>query len=120
RRFVSDGECHRRLQQQEPSCPRRRATRHHLHLGSDDLRPAPPSSPRADRSHPEFEHLLPHTPRPPRGTLLHIYTQVHDRLLTPLLGADTPPAPLPLRRALHTIDQHVDSYIDHARLRLAA
>jgi len=48
------------------------------------------------------------------------YTKVHDRLLTPLLGADKPPAPLPLRRALHTIDQHVDSYIDHARLRLAA
>jgi len=48
------------------------------------------------------------------------YTKVHDRLLTPLLGADKPPAPLPLRRALHTIDQHVDCYIDHARLRLAA
>ena len=48
------------------------------------------------------------------------YTKVHDRLLTPLLGADKPPAPLPLRRALHSIDQHVDSYIDNARLRLAA
>jgi predicted MarR family transcription regulator len=48
------------------------------------------------------------------------YTKVHDRLLTPLLGADKPPAPLLLRRALHAIDQHVDSYIDHARLRLAA
>ena len=39
-----------------------------------------------------------------------------DRLLTPLLAADTPPAPLPLRRALHAIDEHVDSYIHHARL----
>ena len=48
------------------------------------------------------------------------YTKVHDRLLTPLLGADRPPAPLPLRRALHAIDEHVDSYIDHARLRPAA
>jgi hypothetical protein len=48
------------------------------------------------------------------------YTKVHDRLLTPLLGADKPPAPLPLRRALHVIDEHVDSYIDHARLRRAA
>jgi len=48
------------------------------------------------------------------------YTKIHDRLLTPLLAADTPPAPLPLRRALHAIDQHVDSYIDQARLRVAA
>src|SRR5436190_15835975 len=48
------------------------------------------------------------------------YTKVHDRLLTPLLAADKPPAPLPLRRALHAIDQHIDSYIDHARLPHAA
>jgi len=57
----------------------------------------------------------------PHGLRVAIfYTKVHDRLLAPLLGADEPPAPLPLRRALHTIDQHVDSYIDHARLRVAA
>jgi hypothetical protein len=48
------------------------------------------------------------------------YTKVHDRLLTPLLAADKPPAPLPLRRALHTIDETVESYIDHARIRRAA
>jgi hypothetical protein len=48
------------------------------------------------------------------------YTKVHDRLLTPLIAADKAPAPLPLRRALHAIDEHVDSYIDHARLRTAA
>jgi hypothetical protein len=48
------------------------------------------------------------------------YTKVHHRLLTPLLAADTPPAPLPLRRALHTLDAHIDSYIEHARLRPAA
>jgi predicted MarR family transcription regulator len=48
------------------------------------------------------------------------YTKVHNRLLTPLLAADKPPAPLPLRRALHMIDQTVDSYIDHARIRRAA
>jgi hypothetical protein len=48
------------------------------------------------------------------------YTKVHDRILTPLLAADQPPAPLPLRRALHVIDATVDSYIDHARLRPAA
>lgn len=48
------------------------------------------------------------------------YTKVHDRLLAPLLAAHTPPAPLPLRRALHVIDQTLDSYIDHARIRPAA
>jgi hypothetical protein len=48
------------------------------------------------------------------------YTKVHDRLLTPLLAADEPPAPLRLRRALHVIDQSVDSYIDHALIRRAA
>ena len=39
------------------------------------------------------------------------YTKVHDRLLRPLLAADQPPAPLPLRNALHTIDitQHKPS-----------
>jgi hypothetical protein len=48
------------------------------------------------------------------------YTNVHDRLLLPLLAADKPPAPLPLTRALRVIDQSVDSYIDHALLRRAA
>ena len=48
------------------------------------------------------------------------YTKVHDRLLRPLIAADTPPAPLELRRALQTIDRHLTSYIDHARLGKAA
>ena len=48
------------------------------------------------------------------------YTKVHDRLLSPLLAAHKPPAPLPLRRALRVIDHCVDSYIDHARIRPAA
>jgi hypothetical protein len=48
------------------------------------------------------------------------YTKVHDRLLTPLLAADRPPAPLPIRRALHLIDQSVDAYVHHARIRPAA
>src|SRR5438093_5718753 len=43
------------------------------------------------------------------------YTKVHDRVLTPLLAADHPPAPLSLRRALHVIDASVDSYVEHAR-----
>jgi predicted MarR family transcription regulator len=48
------------------------------------------------------------------------YTKVHDRLLTPLIAANAPPAPLALRRALGTIDRHLDGYLAHARLRNAA
>lgn len=44
------------------------------------------------------------------------YTKVHDRLLRPLIAADRPPAPAELRRALTTIDRHVHSYADNARL----
>ena len=44
------------------------------------------------------------------------YTKVHDRLLRPLLAADQPPAPTPIRNALATINRHVDETIDHARL----
>lgn len=48
------------------------------------------------------------------------YTKVHDRLLRPLIAADSPPAPTELRQALRTIDRHVHSYTDHARLGTAA
>ncbi|CAN5367206.1 hypothetical protein BH23ACT6_BH23ACT6_18380 [soil metagenome] len=48
------------------------------------------------------------------------YTKVHQRLLRPLLAADAPPAPPELRRALTTIDRHVHSYADQARLGNAA
>lgn len=48
------------------------------------------------------------------------YTKVHNRLLRPLLAANAPPAHIELRQALHSIDRHVHSYIDHARLRNAA
>lgn len=44
------------------------------------------------------------------------YTKLHDRLLRPLLAADQPPAPPPLRKALHTIDIHITETIDQARL----
>ncbi|WP_219066392.1 hypothetical protein [Candidatus Mycobacterium methanotrophicum] len=44
------------------------------------------------------------------------YTKVHNRLLRPLLAANAPPAPLPLRQALRTIDRHVKEYIHHARI----
>lgn len=46
--------------------------------------------------------------------------KVHNRLLTPLIAADKPPAPVELRTALRTIDRHVHSYIDYARLAKAA
>ena len=44
------------------------------------------------------------------------YTKVHDRLLRPLLAADAPPAPVELRQALRTIDRHVHTYTQTARL----
>jgi hypothetical protein len=44
------------------------------------------------------------------------YTKLHDRLLRPLLAADQPPAPPPVRNALQTIDIHVTETIDRAPL----
>ena len=44
------------------------------------------------------------------------YTKLHDRLLRPLLATDQSPAPPPLRKALHTIDIHINETIDQARL----
>ena len=48
------------------------------------------------------------------------YSKLHQRLLRPLLAADAPPAPPPLRQALATIDHHVQDYINQSRLRNAA
>ena len=48
------------------------------------------------------------------------YTKLHDRLLRPRLVANQPPAPPALRKALRTIDTHVQQYIDAARLPLKA
>jgi hypothetical protein len=48
------------------------------------------------------------------------YTKVHDRLLRPLIAANSPPAPDQLRHALATIDRHVHGYADNARLGNAA
>jgi len=45
-----------------------------------------------------------------------VYTKLHNRLLRPLTAANQPPAPLPLRQALRTIDTHIDTYIEQARL----
>ena len=44
------------------------------------------------------------------------YVKVHDRLLRPLIAANAPPAPLPLRQALKTIDQHIQDYTNEARM----
>lgn len=57
----------------------------------------------------------------PEGIRVAIfYTKVQNRLLGPLLAADEPPASIELRRALKVVDDSVSSYIDHARLKLAA
>jgi predicted MarR family transcription regulator len=44
------------------------------------------------------------------------YTKVHNRLLRPLIAADRPPAPLPVRQALRTLDRAVADYINEARM----
>jgi hypothetical protein len=44
------------------------------------------------------------------------YSKVHNRLLRPLMAADQPPAPLPVRQALKVLDRAVTDYIDNARI----
>jgi hypothetical protein len=44
------------------------------------------------------------------------YVKVHNRLLRPLIAANAPPAPLPLRQALRIIEHHVQDYIAEARM----
>lgn len=44
------------------------------------------------------------------------YTKVHDRLLRPLLAADQPPAPPPIRKALQNIDIHITETMGQARI----
>jgi hypothetical protein len=48
------------------------------------------------------------------------YIKVRDRILTPLLQANRPPAPPELQQALHTLDHTVRDYITNARLGQAA
>ena len=48
------------------------------------------------------------------------YTKLYNRLLGPLLAADRPPAPPDLRDALRVIDRRVDTYVQHARMGIAA
>ena len=44
------------------------------------------------------------------------YTKIHNRLLRPLMAADQPPAPLPVRQALRTLDHAVEDYLNEARI----
>jgi hypothetical protein len=44
------------------------------------------------------------------------YTKVHNRLLRPLMTANQPPAPLPVRQALKVLDRAVTDYVDNARI----
>ena len=44
------------------------------------------------------------------------YSKLQDRLLRPLLDADKPPAPIPVRRALATLQTAVNDYAHKARL----
>ena len=48
------------------------------------------------------------------------YTKVYNRLLVPLTAADQPQVPPEIRRALRTLDRHVEGYIDRVRLKAAA
>lgn len=48
------------------------------------------------------------------------YSKLHQRLLRPLLAANTPPAPPPLQQALATVDHHVQDYVNRSRLQNAA
>ncbi len=67
---------------------------------------------------------LPHSntyvPTPDGIRVALFYTKVHDRLLTPLLAADRPPAPPQLRQAIRTVERAVEDYVTNARIRPAA
>lgn len=44
------------------------------------------------------------------------YTKSTTACLRPLIAANPPPAPLPLRQALRVIDRHIEDYITEARM----
>jgi predicted MarR family transcription regulator len=48
------------------------------------------------------------------------YSELHNRLLRPLLEADKPPAPIRTRHALATLEHTVHDYVTGARLAAAA
>jgi hypothetical protein len=67
---------------------------------------------------------LPHTNTyrlTPEGLRVAIfYTKLEKRLLSPLLEADKPPAPIEVRRALTQIEKTISEYVTNARLGTAA
>jgi hypothetical protein len=64
-----------------------------------------------------IEHTHTYTLTPEGQRLAIFYTKLNNRLLQPLLAADQPQAPPPLRQALTTIDHHVNDYNAQARLK---
>jgi hypothetical protein len=63
-----------------------------------------------------LEHSNTYVLTPDGQRVVIFYTKVHNRLLRPLLAADRPPAPFPIRQALRTLDLGVRDYIEQARM----
>lgn len=63
-----------------------------------------------------LEHSNTYVLTPDGQRITVFYTKIHDRLLGPLTAANAPPAPLPLRQALRTIERHVEDYVAEARM----
>jgi len=64
----------------------------------------------------KIEHTNTYVLTPDGQRFAVFYTKVHNRLLHPLLAADRPPAPLPVRQALRTLDRAVTDYVSEARM----
>ena len=64
----------------------------------------------------KIEHTNTYVLAPDGQRFAVFYTKVHNRLLRPLLAADRPPAPLPVRQALRTVDRAVTDYVSEARM----
>jgi predicted MarR family transcription regulator len=63
-----------------------------------------------------LEHSNTYVLTPDGQRVAIFYTKLHNRLLRPLIAANDPPAPLPVRQALRTLDHPVTDYIEQARL----
>jgi predicted MarR family transcription regulator len=67
-----------------------------------------------------LEHTNTYVTTPQGLRVALFYTNVHDRILRPILAPDATPKPTELRRALTTIDRAVDECVTAARLGIAA
>jgi hypothetical protein len=63
-----------------------------------------------------LEHSNTYVLTPDGQRVAVFYSKIHNRLLRPLLAADRPPAPPPVRQALRTLDKAVDDYVNQARM----